>query len=52
MNAAVTIRQTTGQIERHGKGFTTNHQAWRRYYGARNAVHCCIRIVPRGDCTG
>ena len=41
MNAAVTMRQTTGQIERHGKkGFTTNHQAWRRYYGARNAVHC------------
>ncbi|HZC44500.1 MAG TPA: glycosyltransferase, partial [Acidobacteriaceae bacterium] len=40
MNAGVTMRQTTGQIERHGKGFTTNHQAWRRYYGARNAVHC------------
>jgi rhamnosyltransferase len=40
MNAAVTMRQTTGQIERHGKGFTTNHRAWRRYYGARNAVHC------------
>jgi rhamnosyltransferase len=40
MNAAVTMRQTTGQIERHGKGFTTNHVAWRRYYGARNAVHC------------
>jgi rhamnosyltransferase len=40
MNAAVTMRQTTGQIERHGKGFTTNHLAWRRYYGARNAVHC------------
>lgn len=40
MNAAITMRQTTGQIERHGKGFTTNHQAWRRYYGARNAVHC------------
>jgi len=40
MNAAVTMRQTTGQIERHGKRFTTNHAAWRRYYGARNAVHC------------
>ena len=40
MNAGVTMRQTTGQIERHGKNFTTNHQAWRRYYGARNAVHC------------
>jgi rhamnosyltransferase len=40
MNAAVTMRQTTGRIERHGKGFTTNHAAWRRYYGARNAVHC------------
>lgn len=40
MNAGVTMRQTTGHIERHGKGFTTNHAAWRRYYGARNAVHC------------
>jgi rhamnosyltransferase len=40
MNAAVTIQQTTGQIERHGKLFTTNHAAWRRYYGTRNAVHC------------
>ncbi|MGH8031390.1 MAG: condensation domain-containing protein [Luteimonas sp.] len=40
MNAAVTMRQTTGHIERHGKLFTTNHVAWRRYYGARNAVHC------------
>jgi rhamnosyltransferase len=40
MNAGVTMRQTTGQIERHGKRFTTNHAAWRRYYGARNAVHC------------
>lgn len=40
MNAAVTIHQTTGQIERHGKIFTTNHAAWRRYYGARNAAHC------------
>lgn len=39
MNAAVTMRQTTGNIERHGKLFTTNHLAWRRYYGARNAVH-------------
>jgi len=40
MNAAVTMQQTTGHIERHGKLFTTNHAAWRRYYGARNAVHC------------
>ncbi|MGC1547757.1 MAG: glycosyltransferase [Rhodanobacter sp.] len=39
MNAAVTMRQTTGHIERHGKLFTTNHAAWRRYYGARNVVH-------------
>ena len=39
MNAAVTLRQTTGHIERHGKLFTTNHAAWRRYYGTRNAVH-------------
>jgi rhamnosyltransferase len=39
MNAAVTMRQTTGHIERHGKLFTTNHAAWRRYYGTRNAVH-------------
>lgn len=40
MNAGVTIRQTTGKIERHGKLFTTNHAAIRRYYGARNTVHC------------
>jgi rhamnosyltransferase len=40
MNAAVTMRQTTGKIERHGKTYTTNHAAGRRYYGARNAVHC------------
>jgi rhamnosyltransferase len=40
MNAAVTMRQTTGKIERHGDKYTTNHVAWRRYYGARNAVHC------------
>lgn len=40
MNAGVMIEQTTGQIERHGKLFTTNHTAWRRYYGTRNAVHC------------
>jgi rhamnosyltransferase len=40
MNTAVTVRQTTGQIERHGNLFTTNHAAWRRYYGTRNAVHC------------
>ena len=40
MNAAVTMRQTTGKIERHGDKHTTNHVAWRRYYCARNAVHC------------
>jgi rhamnosyltransferase len=40
MIAGVTIQQTTGQIERHGKLFTTNHAAWRRYYGTRNAIHC------------
>jgi rhamnosyltransferase len=40
MNAAVTMRQTTGKIERHGDKYTTNHVAWRRYYGSRNAVHC------------
>jgi rhamnosyltransferase len=40
MNAAATLRQTNGRIERHGKLFTTNHAAWRRYYIARNAVHC------------
>ncbi|MBX6359023.1 glycosyltransferase [Pseudacidobacterium ailaaui] len=40
VNASVTLRQTTGNIERHGKRYTTNHSAWRRYYGARNAVHC------------
>lgn len=40
VNTGVTIRQMTGQIDRHGKLFTTNHAAWRRYYGTRNAVHC------------
>ena len=40
VNADVTMRQTTGQIRRHGKLYTTHHVAWRRYYGARNAVHC------------
>ena len=40
MNAAVTLRQTNGRIERRGKWFTTNHAAWRRYYIARNSVHC------------
>ena len=40
MNAAVTLRQNNGRIERHGKLFTTNHAAWRRYYIARNMVHC------------
>ena len=40
MNAAVMLRQSNGCIERRGKLFTTNHVAWRRYYIARNAVHC------------
>lgn len=40
INAGVTLRQRTGKIERHGKRFTTHHAAWRRYYSARNAVHC------------
>jgi rhamnosyltransferase len=40
MNAAVTLRQTNGRIERRGKLFTTHHAAWRRYYIARNSVHC------------
>ncbi|KRA76534.1 hypothetical protein ASD78_02520 [Lysobacter sp. Root667] len=40
MNADVVMNQTTGQIRRHGKLYTTHHVAWRRYYGARNAVHC------------
>jgi rhamnosyltransferase len=40
MNAAVTLRQNNGRIERHGKFFTTNHAAWRRYYIARNMAHC------------
>jgi rhamnosyltransferase len=40
MNAAVVLRQSNGSIERRGRLFTTNHAAWRRYYIARNAVHC------------
>jgi rhamnosyltransferase len=40
MNAAVVLRQNNGRIERRGKLFTTHHAAWRRYYIARNAVHC------------
>ena len=40
MNTAVTLRQSNGRIERRGKSFTTNHSAWRRYYIARNSVHC------------
>jgi rhamnosyltransferase len=46
MNAAVTLRQTNGRIERHGKMYTTNHAAWRRYYIARNTVHC-LRLYRR-----
>jgi rhamnosyltransferase len=40
MTASATLRQTCGRIERHGRLYTTNHEAWRRYYVARNAVHC------------
>jgi GT2 family glycosyltransferase len=40
LNAAVTLRQNFGNIKRHGKRFSTNHAAWRRYYVARNCVHC------------
>ena len=40
MNAAVTLRQTNGRIEQRGRWFTTNHAPSRRYYIARNSVHC------------
>jgi rhamnosyltransferase len=40
MNAGVELRQSNGRIERRGRLFTTHHAAWRRYYIARNAVHC------------
>ena len=40
MNAAVTLRQTNGRIEQRGKWSTTNHAPARRYYIARNSVHC------------
>ncbi len=40
VNAAVTLRQSFGNIRRHGRHFSTNHAAWRRYYVARNCVHC------------
>jgi len=40
MNAAVTMQQTTGHIERHGKLFTTQPCSVAALYGARNAVHC------------
>jgi rhamnosyltransferase len=40
LNASVTLRQSFGNIRRHGKWFSTNHAAWRRYYVARNCVHC------------
>jgi rhamnosyltransferase len=46
MNAGVTLRQSNGHIERHGQLFTTNHAAWRRYYIARNAVHCMRLYRP------
>ena len=48
MTAAVTLRQNNGRIERHGKLFTTNHAAWRRYYIARNMAHC-LRLY-RSQC--
>ena len=40
LNAAVTLRQNFGNITRRGELFSTNHPAWRRYYVARNCVHC------------
>jgi rhamnosyltransferase len=40
VNAAATLRQSNGDIERRGKLFSTHHAAWRRYYIARNMVHC------------
>jgi rhamnosyltransferase len=40
VNAAVTLRQSNGDIERRGELFSTHHAAWRRYYIARNMVHC------------
>jgi rhamnosyltransferase len=40
LNTAVTLRQNFGNITQHGKLFSTNHAAWRRYYVARNCVHC------------
>jgi rhamnosyltransferase len=40
VNAAVTLRQSNGDIERRGKLYSTHHAAWRRYYVARNMVHC------------
>lgn len=40
VNASVTLRQSNGDIERRGKMFSTHHAAWRRYYIARNMVHC------------
>lgn len=40
VNAAVTLRQSNGDIERRGKLFSTHHAAWRRYYISRNMVHC------------
>jgi rhamnosyltransferase len=40
VNAAVTLRQSNGDIERRGKLFSTHHAACRRYYIARNMVHC------------
>ncbi len=40
LNAAVTLRQSNGNVVQRGKLFSTRHVAWRRYYIARNMVHC------------
>lgn len=48
VNAAVTLRQSNGDIESRGKLFSTHHAAWRRYYIARNMAHC-LRLY-RSSC--
>lgn len=47
MTSAVTLNQSTGHITRHGRHFTTNHVAWRRYYSVRNTVHATRTYRPR-----
>lgn len=47
MTSRATLRQTTGDITRHGRHFTTNHVALRRYYGVRNTVHATRSYRPR-----